>query len=134
MFADANKLGTTLRHAIQNECLHRIASGDNGGTGDTPAYRLREFMDGIHTTDPNLLPHPLADHASKVIQVAFPEISAHKIHLIKEVRRATGMGLKETKDFVELHINGKIGRMNCIYTTDMMKLIKDLRAYGAAVL
>ena len=126
-FAEAAALKSErLRISIQNDCLNALAA-DNL---NAPGYRLREFIDGIHSADSNLLEWPLG---GKSVEINFDGAHNHKINCIKEVRAGSHMGLKEAKDFVELYVNGQYGTLHFSLGVDSAAIIRSLKSFGATV-
>lgn len=126
-FAEAAALKSErLRISIQNECLHALAAD----TLNAPGYRLREFIDGIHSADSKLLEWPLE---GKSVEINFDHTTSYKINCIKEVRAASHMGLKEAKDFVERYVNGDFGTLHFTRGVDSAAIIRSLKSFGAAV-
>ena len=116
-----------LRTTFQNDCLNALA---DGAGSSAPCYRLKEFIDGIHSADSNLLNLPLG---GKSVEINFDHTTFSKINCIKEVRSASQMGLKEAKDFVERYVNGIYGTLHFTTGVDSSAIIRNLQSFGATV-
>ena len=126
-FAEAAALKSErLRISIQNDCLNALSAD----TLNAPVYRLREFIDGIHSTDSNLLNLPVS---GKAVKINFDRTDGYKLNCIKEVRAASHMGLKEAKDFVERYVDGVYGTMLFMPGVDSAAIIRNLTSFGATV-
>ena len=127
-FAEAAALKSErLRTTFQNDCLNALA---DGAGHSAPCYRLKEFIDGLHSADSNLLNLPLG---GKSAEINFDRTTSYKINCIKEVRAASHMGLKEAKDFVERYVNGIYGTLHFTTGVDSAEIIRNLQSFGATV-